>query len=452
MSLPVVAIVGAPNVGKSTLFNRLVRRREAIVTDQPGVTRDRQYREIEEEGLRFRIVDTGGLTPGSDASFAAEIEHQARIAIEEAQVVMFVVDARCGLNAVDHEIASRLRKVKAPLVLVANKAESEKRQANVFEFHELGLGEPIAVSAEHGLGVSTLMDQVVELLRQLPTVTLASDDDAVDDGQAPPLRLAIVGRPNVGKSSLLNRLVGEQRVMVSDIPGTTRDAIDTMLTVSDRRYLLIDTAGMRRRGRVERGIERHSVGRAQNNIEGCDVAVLVLDAEDGFGAQDAHIAGYVRDAYKPVIVAINKWDLIEGREAAVKRWEDTVETRLKFLKAPPQCFISALSGQRVFKLLEMADSLALIGAKQHPTVKLNRWLQRAAGPNFAGRSRSHGARFYYMTQTGVHPPRFRIFCNDPKKIHFSMQRQLENGIRETFGFQGVPLRIDYRRRREPEEG
>jgi len=446
VSLPLVAIVGAPNVGKSTLFNRLVRGREAIVTDQPGVTRDRQYREVEEGDVRFRVVDTGGMTPGSEEGFAAEIGHQARVAIDEADVVLFLVDARCGINAVDQEIASRLRRIQVPLLLVANKTESAKRDANLLEFHELGLGDPISISAEHGEGISALLDHVLDELRQLPQKP--EDDPSDDEAEDRPLRLAIVGRPNVGKSSLLNRLVGEQRVVVSEIPGTTRDAIDTLLTVGDRRYLLVDTAGMRRRGRVERGIERHSVGRAQNNIERCDVTILVLDADAGFGSQDAHIAGYVRDAFRPVILAVNKWDLISEREQAVKTWEDTLETRLKFLKGAPSCFISALSGQRVFRLLEMADRLHQTGGKEVTTVKLNRWLQVAAGPHFGGRSGSLGARFYYATQTGIRPPRFRIFCNDPRKIHFSTQRQLENGLRETFGFSGVPLRIDYKRRRE----
>ena len=437
---PLVAIVGAPNVGKSTLFNRMVGRRHAIVTDQPGVTRDRLYGEVNRDPLHFRLVDTGGLTPNDTAPFSEEIMQQADTAIREAGVLILVLDGRAGATAIDRDVAVLLRKSERPIVLVANKIDGDKHEALIHELHELGLGEPLALSAEHDRGLDELYERLETLLVDIPD---AADDTPTDF----PLRVAIVGRPNVGKSSLLNRLVGEERVMVSDIPGTTRDAIDTLLTLGERRYLLIDTAGIRRPGRIRERVERFSIVRAKANIERCDAAILVLDADDGIAAQDTHIAGYVHDAFKPLIVAVNKWDLIEGREEAAKKWEEDVSDRLRFAKQAPMVLISALTGQRALNVLARVDEVHACGSIRVSTPELNRWLEQAAAHQSHGGKRSF--RLYYATQTGVHPPRFVIFCNNPDKGHFSFKRYLENSLRERFDFGASPIRLQFRARREP---
>jgi len=442
VSLPLVVIVGAPNVGKSTLFNRLVGRRRAIVTDEPGVTRDRLFGEVRSGSPPFAIVDTGGLTPGEDTPFAREIEQQAEIALADAAVILLVVDARAGATGLDLDLAQMLRRRSQPLLLVANKVDAESSRTHLQELHRLGLGEPLAVSAEHGRGVGELLEQIEEHLeREATSVTAAEPDDA-------PVGVAIVGRPNVGKSSLLNRLVGEERMVVSDIPGTTRDAIDTLLRLDRRSYRLIDTAGIRRRGKPQRKAERFSVDHARRNIERCDVAVLVLDATEELAAQDAHIAGYVRDAYKPMLVAVNKWDLVSEREQAAKSWDAEIRRRLKFAKDVPLILISAKSGQRVSGVLERVDALHAEAGRHVSTVELNRWLEGQRGPDGSLRGGGHRARAYYVTQTGVHPPRILIFCNDPRRVHFSVRRHLENSLRERFDFGSAPIRLVLRSRRE----
>lgn len=440
MSLPLVAIVGAPNVGKSTLFNRLVGGRRAIVTDEPGVTRDRLQGEVRRAARPFSLVDTGGMTLDDEAPFAKGIERQASAALREATLVLFVVDSRAGLSGLDQEIAEMLRRKGARVLLVANKAESERVERDALDFLLLGLDTPFRISAEHGLGISELLDAIDE---RLPP--------AEEEPQAEPVRwlnVAIVGRPNVGKSSLLNRLVGEERVMVSDVPGTTRDAIDTQLVVGDRHYRLIDTAGLRRPGRVRHIVERFSADRAKFNIERCDVALLLLDATQELAAQDTHVAGHLKDAYKPMVVLVNKWDLVEEREAAVKEWEARIRHRLRFAHETPIVFVSALTGQRVSKALERADEVHAMAGIRVPTATLNSWLQ--AQP-VARPTHGNGLRLFYATQTGTHPPRFLMFCNDPKRVHFSAQRQLENSLREVFGFGAAPLAVDFRRRREARE-
>ena len=437
-----VAIVGAPNVGKSTLYNRLVGRRRAIVTDEPGVTRDRLYGEVSDVPRPFRVVDTGGLTPNTASTLVEEIAAQAASAMDEAAVLLFIVDVRAGLTALDRDVAALLRRRGLPIVLVANKVDSPKQAADVLELHELGLGAPVSVSAEHGPGIDDLLQRIDALLANAGI----EPGEAVDE-EEPPLSLAIVGRPNVGKSSLLNRLVGEERVVVSDVPGTTRDAIDTLLTVGARRYRLIDTAGIRRAGRVNRGTERFSVARARASIERCDVAVLVLDASEPFAAQDAHVAGFVQEAQRPLVVAVNKWDLIEEREQQAKAWEQTVRERLRFLKEAPLVLLSAKTGQRVTRLLDLADELWRAGGRHIPTPELNRWLQSAAGVQYRAPQAGGSTRVYYATQTGIHPPTFLVFCNDPRRVHFSFRRYLENSLREQFDFGGSPLRLRFRARR-----
>jgi GTP-binding protein len=442
VSIPLVVIVGAPNVGKSTLFNRIIGRRRAIVTDEPGVTRDRLYGEVEDVPVPFALVDTGGLTAGRAAPFAKGIADQAEIALSGASAILFVIDARAGATSVDRDLATMLRRRGLPLLLVANKIDAEAHATLTHDLHDLGLGEPLAVSAEHGRGIEELLEALLPSLEH----ESAAEDKAPSPGSRP-TQVAIVGRPNVGKSSLLNRLLGEERVLVSEIPGTTRDAVDTLLEIGERRYGLIDTAGLRRRGKVQLRVEHYSVARARKNIKRCDVALLVLDASTGLAAQDAHVAGYVHDAYKPMVVVVNKWDLLDEREEQAKQWTDTVRRRLRFVKEAPLLLVSALTGQRVVKILDHVDRLYAAAGIRISTPELNRWLQEVAGPYLAPPSRGRVVRFFYVTQKGVHPPHFVLFCNDPRRVHFSRQRQLENSLRQRFGFAGVPLRLDLRARR-----
>jgi len=442
VSQPLVAIVGAPNVGKSTLFNRLVGRRTAIVTDEPGMTRDRLYGEVRRGERPFRLVDTGGLTPSTAAPFAREIARQAEAAMSESALILFVVDARAGITAVEREVADGLRRKAVPILLVANKIDSPKVEQLVHDLFELGLGDPVPVSAEHGLGVEELLARIAERIGPGPA------EGAEPGAEGDARRVAIVGRPNVGKSSLLNRLVGEERVLVSEIPGTTRDSIDTLLVRGERSYLLIDTAGIRRRGRVQRPAERFSVARARGNIERCDVAVLVLDATESFAAQDAHVAGYIHDAHKPMVVAVNKWDLVEGREDQAKRWLDTVRRRIKFARQAPLLLISAKTGQRVSRILELVDGLWEAANRTIATPELNRWLQEVAAPAMQAPVRGGSLRLFYVTQTGVRPPSFLVFCNDTRLVHFSFRRRLENSLRDRFDMGGAPVRFAFRSRRE----
>lgn len=439
MSLPVVAIVGVPNVGKSTLFNRLVGRRQAIVTAEPGVTRDRQYGDVRTSERVFRVVDTGGMTPGTVAPFAAEIEQQVEAALAEAALVLFVVDGRRDPAALDHALAERFRRARRPVLLVANKIDTPAAESLVHELHGLGLGAPCAVSAEHGRNLSELLDQIAARLGPPPP--------NAEDAPRAAVAIALVGRPNVGKSSLLNRLVGAERMVVSEIPGTTRDAIDTQLEFDGRRYRIIDTAGMRRRGKLGRGAERHAVGTAERSIAGCDVAVLVLDASAGLAAQDAHIAGQVHDAGKPIVVAVNKWDLVSEREEQARVWRVKVEQDLPFLGAAPLLLISARTGQRVTVILDRVDELHAAAGTWIPTPALNDWLQSLRGATGNAPAASHGLRLYYAAQTGIRPPTVIVFCNDPRRAHFSVRRHLANSLRRRFDLGPIPLRFDLRSRR-----
>ncbi len=442
MGIPVVAIVGAPNVGKSTLFNRLLGQRRAIVTDEPGMTRDRLYGVVSDAQPPFRLVDTGGMAPGTDAPFAAEIEQQAELAIGEAALVLFVVDVRTGPTALERELVGRLRRRGVRLLLVANKADDDATVLQAHELHRLGAGAPLAVSAEHGRGVDDLLEAICgELEACVP-------QEALEGPAENWLNVTFVGRPNVGKSSIFNRLAGEERAVVSDVPGTTRDAVDTLLRIDDRRYRLIDTAGLRRRGRVDRGPERFSAQRARQNLERSDVAVLVIDAADGLTAQDLHIAGYALEAAKPLVVAVNKWDRVDDRETAAKRWKEEIRQRLRFARHLPLVLVSALTGQRVLKILDHADEVHRAAGIRVPTTDLNRWLSgQVAGSTTSPPPRGQ-FRLYYATQTGVHPPTFLLFCNDPKRAHFSTRRRIENDLRERFGFGTVPIRLRFRGRRE----
>jgi GTP-binding protein len=439
-SNPVVAVVGAPNVGKSTLFNRLVGRRTALVTDEPGVTRDRIYGEVTRGGKPFRLVDTGGLR-FDDVPFGREILLQADAALGEARLVLLVVDARAGATALDRDVAAYLRRRGARTLLVANKVDGPAQDADVHELHELGLGAPVPVSAEHALGFDELLEAIEERLE--------GPEGAEESSEVEPVKIAIIGRPNVGKSSLLNRLVGEERMMVSEIAGTTRDAVDTLLVRGETRYLLVDTAGLRRRGRARETVESLSAMRARQAIERADVVVLVLDGSEPIAAQDAHVAGYAAEAGRPIVVAVNKWDLVQEREERAKSWEEDVRARLKFVKEVPIVLVSAKSGQRVAKILDRVDAAYAEASRRVPTPELNRWLQVEADRERRAPAKGKSVRLFYAAQTGIRPPRFVLFCNDARRLHFSLRRHLENSLRERFGFGASPLKLTFRSRRAP---
>jgi len=433
---PLVAIVGRPNVGKSTLFNRLTGRRQAIVHDVAGTTRDRLYADVEWNGQAFTVIDTGGLDPISTDDMTARIREQAQIAIAEADVVVLLTDAISGLTGLDHHVADLLRVTPKPVLLTVNKCDNERRRQEAVEFYELGLGNPIPISALHGTGTGDLLDQVVA---HLPAETATEEADAV--------QVAIVGRPNVGKSSLLNAILGRERAIVSPVPGTTRDTIDTRLTWADQPVILIDTAGIRRRGRIARGVEQYSVLRALKAINRADVAVLVLDATEEATAQDTHIAGYITEAGKGLVVAVNKWDLVPDKTTyTINEYTDRITAQLKFVDYVPLVFISALTRQRVDRVMDLALGITESRALRVPTGQLNRFLRRILYQHPPPTKKGQRLSFLYATQPAVDPPTFVFFVNDPDLVHFSYQRYLENQLREEFGFHGTPVRLLFRAR------
>ena len=441
MGKPIVAIVGRPNVGKSTLFNRLVGERRAIVEDVPGTTRDRVYGTTDWGGVEFTIVDTGGLQDDSEVdadSFAQIARHtrdQAHVAIGEADVIVFLVDGSLGVNAGDHEVAEILRRADKPTILVANKADSAARRDAAFEFYELGLGDPLPISSYHGSGTGDLLDRIVEAL---PSV----EEEEEIQGPA----IAIVGRPNVGKSRLLNALIGQERSIVSDVPGTTRDSLDTVIIWAGQPMTLIDTAGIRRRGRIDRGIEQFSVLRSMRAIDRADVVLLVIDATEGFTAQDLHIAGYVAEQKKGVVVVINKWDLVEKDAMTMDVYRDQAREALHFMPYAPLVFVSAKFGQRVHQVLDAAMAVVAERNKRVPTAALNNMLKEAVAAHPPPSKPGKWLKFYYATQADVSPPTFIIFVNDPTQIHFSYKRFLENQLRDAFGFTGTAIRMSFRGR------
>jgi GTP-binding protein len=454
---PVVALVGRPNVGKSTLFNRLIGRRTAIVEDVPGTTRDRIYGDCDWNGVGFIVIDTGGLEAPAELGqarrnqaqalaldselFVEHIQNQARVAVEEADAIIFVVDGREGMSGVDSDIAEVLRSTERPVFLAVNKTEGEQRKQDAAEYWNLGIGEPIPISAYHGEGVGDLLDEVVAVLPPFPP-----EYDEIDDSER--VKIALVGRPNVGKSSLLNALIGMERAIVSEIPGTTRDPIDMDLVYDGRPVTLIDTAGIRRRGRVDPGIERYSVMRSMRSIDRCDVALLLIDAADGVIAQDAHVAGYVLEKMKGVVVVVNKWDALDKDSNTMISYTKQLRDDLKFLDYVPVIYISALTKQRVHTVLPTALEVADARKKRIPTGQLNQIVRdaydRISPPTRAGRP----LRLYYATQVSVSPPTIVIFVNDPELVHFSYERYLENRIREQVDFPGTPIRILFRKRTE----
>ncbi len=436
-SKPVVAIIGRPNVGKSTLFNRLIGGRQAIVEDIPGTTRDRLYGQAEWRDSVFTVIDTGGLEPDAEEGYSALIREQVETALVEADVVLFVVDAVSGVTSTDVEIANELRKSGKPVLLLANKADNEARRQGAVEFFELGLGEPMLVSAYHGLGMREVQDRLHE---QLPPTPAEATADL--------LRLAVVGRPNVGKSALVNAILGQDRVIVSEAAGTTRDAVDTAFVYNDKQMILIDTAGLRRPGRVERGVEKYSVMRARQAIERCDVAILVIDASEKLAAQDLHIAGYVADEHKGMIVAVNKWDLKEDTEDEREAFADRVLRRLRFTPWAPLAFVSAKSGLNIDGLLELALEIGETRAIRIPTSEVNAALREAVAAHPPSSPTRRVLRLKYATQAEVRPPTFVFFANDASLIHFSYRRYLENYLRRRFGFEGTAIKLEFRSRSE----
>lgn len=458
MRMPIVALVGRPNVGKSTLFNRLVGERRSIVQDEPGTTRDRLYAAAEWTSRPFILVDTGGLdVAASDAQarrrtqpdtlstssreYVREIRQQAEAAISEADLVVLLTDAREGVTAADRDVAEILRRSGKPVLLAVNKADNEARRQAVLEFYELGLGTPYPVSALHGTGTGDLLDAIVA---GIPSV---SEEPSVES-----TRIAIVGRPNVGKSSLLNAILQEDRSIVSAIAGTTRDSIDTELKWEGQHVTLIDTAGIRRRGKVEDGIEKYSVLRALNAVQRADVVLLLLDATSGVTAQDTHVAGFILDAYKSVAVVVNKWDAVENKDSeSVTRFTSEVRQRLRFLDYVPILFVSALTRQRVSKILPLASAIAAARRTRVPTAELNRVVREAVVAHPAPSRKGKQLKFLYATQAETAPPTFVIFVNDKTLVHFSYERYIENRIRANHQFLGTPLRLVFRSRDEREE-
>lgn len=443
MGKPIVAIVGRPNVGKSTLFNRLIGERRAIVEDEPGTTRDRVYGTSDWGGVEFTIIDTGGLQDDQELIgeptdvIARHTRDQAHAAIAEADVIVFMVDGKAGMNAGDHEVAEILRRAHKPTILVANKAESPDRRDAAYEFYELGLGDPLAISSYHGTGTGDLLDRIVE---SLP----AAEEDEEIEGPA----IAIVGRPNVGKSRLLNALIGQERSIVSDIPGTTRDSLDTVLEWAGQPVTLIDTAGIRRRGRIDRGIEQYSVLRSMRAIDRADVVLLVIDATEGFTAQDLHIAGYVAEQKKGIVVVVNKWDLVEKDSSTMDEFREEARRQLDFMPYAPLVFVSAKFGQRVNQVLDTALAVVSERHKRVPTSALNKMLKEAVAAHPPPSKPGKWLKFYYATQADISPPTFIIFVNDPTQIHFTYRRFLENQLRDAFGFIGTAIRISFRGRDE----
>ena len=439
MANPIVAVVGRPNVGKSTLFNRLIGERRAVTHDVPGTTRDRLYGQVEWNGREFTLVDTGGVGLEVDPTFIEEVTEQVQEAIEEADAILFLVDAQTGPTGADTELAERLRRTSKPVILSVNKVESQRTELASHDFYELGLGPPILLSALQGTGTGDLLDAIVEQL---------AGGAATDEVEAD-VAVAIVGRPNVGKSSLLNVLTGRRRSIVSPVPGTTRDPIDTLVSYYQQRVLLIDTAGIRRRGRVERGVEKFSVIRAVRSIERADVVALVIDAVEGVTAQDTHVAGYALEAARGLIVVVNKWDLVEKDTFTADEYTREIRRALVFVPFAPIVFISALTGQRATRVLELALEIQRARQRRVGTSELNNLVREAAASHRVSQG-GRSLKIYYATQAGTAPPTFVFFVNDPELVHFSYRRYLENRIREAFGFEGTAIRLIFRGRGEAE--
>ena len=429
---PVVAIVGRPNVGKSTLFNKISGKRIAIVEDTPGITRDRIYADAEWTGREFTLIDTGGIEPASNDIILSQMRNQANLAIETADVILFMVNVRDGMTAADKDIAAMLRKSHKPVILVCNKVDNPGQPPmEVYEFYNLGLGDPVMVSSSHGMGVGDLLDMVCE---HFPEETDETEDEDIT-------YVAIVGKPNAGKSSLVNRLLGEDRVIVSNIAGTTRDAIDSRLERNGKKYVLIDTAGMRKRGKIDENVERYSVVRALGSIDRADVCVIMIDAAEGITEQDTKIAGYVHEQGKAAVFAVNKWDLIEKETNTMKNFKDRMLEGFNFMMYAESAFISAKTGQRVDSLFEMIDLAVSENKKRISTGLLNDVINDAIAMVQPPSDKGKRLKIYYCTQASVAPPTFILFVNNAELAHYSYVRYLENKLREAFGFRGTPVKF-----------
>lgn len=432
-----MAIVGSPNVGKSTLFNRIAGSRIAIVEDRPGITRDRIYAAGEWRARSFRVIDTGGLELGHIDEIRTRIRAQVELAIDEAQVIVFVVDGTVGTTGADEEVADLLRRSGKPVVIAVNKLDNPGRLALAGDFYSLGFADTIAISAEHGIGIGDLLDAVYAYF--------PAEADAPESGDEV-IKVAVIGRPNVGKSSLINSLLGEDRVLVSPQAGTTRDAIDTPLIMGDQSFLLIDTAGMRKRGKVYEATEKYSVLRALRAIERCDVAVLVMDGEAGIIEQDKRVVGYALDAGRAIVIAVNKWDAVEKDGKTAQEFERNIRSHFPFMPWAPIVFVSAKTGRRVSRVLEIAAEAAENHAQRIATSTVNTVIQEAIAIVPPPTDKGRRLKILYATQVAVKPPTFAIFVNNPEMMHFSYERYLENQLRESFGFLGTPMRIIIRAR------
>lgn len=436
---PVVAIVGRPNVGKSTLFNRLTRTHLAIIEDYPGVTRDRLYQDAEWNNRVFTLIDTGGIEVNSEDTILSKVRKQAQVAMEEADVIVFMCDIKAGVTIEDMEIAQMLRRTKKEVILAVNKVENFENTDDLYEFYQLGLGEPYPISASHGMNTGDLLDRLMELLEQFDG----------DDYEPDIIKIAVVGRPNVGKSSLTNAILGQERSIVSNIPGTTRDAIDTSFERNGQRYVIIDTAGMRRKSKVaETTTERYSVIRSLRAIDRSDAVLMVINAEEGLIEQDKKIVGYAHEQGKAIILVVNKWDLIAKDDKTASVMEKKIRSELLFLQYAPMVFVSAETKQRVTRILDLVNGAVEQNAMRVHTSILNEIVRDAMQLNPPPSDKGKRLKIYYVTQSGVKPPTFVFFVNEPELMHFSYERFLENKIRENFGFEGTPIRIVVKKRSE----
>ncbi|MFZ5974212.1 MAG: ribosome biogenesis GTPase Der [Bacillota bacterium] len=436
---PIVAIVGRPNVGKSTLFNRIAGARIAIVEDTPGVTRDRIYTDAEWLTHTFTLIDTGGIEPQAQDEIMQQMQRQAELAVDTADVIIFLVDGREGFVSADMEVANILRRSKKPIVLAVNKVDNTRLEDNQYDFYQLAVGEPVTISAQQGLGIGDLLD----------AVTVHFPQGETPEAQGGAIRIAVIGKPNVGKSSLVNAMLREERSIVSDVPGTTRDAIDTPLTFEGKDYVLIDTAGIRRKRSIDpKSIERYSVVRALSAVRRCDVALVVVDAEEGVTEQDTKIAGYVHEEGKASVIVINKWDLIEKDTHTLHKYEKKVLNELAFMSYAKTMFVSARTGQRLHRVLKVVDEVYEQFSRRISTGLLNDILGEALLLNEPPADAGRRLKVYYATQASTKPPTFVIFVNQPELMHFSYQRYLENYLRKSFGFEGTPIRFILRQRKE----
>jgi len=439
---PIVAIVGRPNVGKSTFFNYVAGRRISIVEDTPGVTRDRIYTDVEWRNRKFTLIDTGGIEPYTEDKIMQQMKRQAELAIETADVIIFMVDCKDGMTASDKEVGSMLRKAKKPIILAVNKVDRVgEPPPEVYEFYNLGLGDMITISSVHGLGMGDLLDAVYE---HFP-------EDTGEDYGEDVIKVAVIGKPNAGKSSLINKILGEDRVIVSDIPGTTRDAIDTYFEKDNGKYVFIDTAGIRRKSKISENIERYSTIRSWTAIERADVCIIMIDAQDGVTEQDTKIAGYAHENGKASIIIVNKWDLVEKTTGTLEEYRKSVLEKLGFMTYAPVLFISAKTGQRVHKIIELVDYVANQASLRISTGMLNDLVNESIAMVQPPSDKGKRLKIYYMTQAGVKPPTFVIFVNDKELMHYSYERYLENQLRKSFGFEGTPIKFLLREKSKENE-